>query len=219
MTKPRTIYTITFILIALILLLTAGYYLFFKRILADSIYGPEVSQIAKQIDLNNDGTNEALILSNHRKNSENRFFLDYKTKRENSRLELTGFESSASFCSDPTPKINSQTRIICLTDFVGAHSQNIELVNLINNQLAAINFLKEGSKSINIYSDAPNFGFKDLNRDGNLVFYLDDRNYDLDPTLDSWRSYYYFKDGEFIFDHAVSLKGGVEALDQQGKIN
>jgi hypothetical protein len=196
-----------------------AYYIYFKRILADTIYGTEISKVTKQIDINNDGINEAIILSQFKKDGKNIFVIDYESKVSDSQLELEGFESGVDFCPDPFPKISKDKRIICTYGFVGAHSENIQLFQILNNKLEVLKIVTQESKLINISSDVPKFGFEDLNHNGNLYFYVEDRNYNLDPTLDSWRSYYYFRDGEFIFDHKIALQGGIETSNQQGKIN
>lgn len=219
MIKPRVVYIIIISVFAVILIFVLGYYIFYKRILADSVYGPEINKTVKQVDFNGDGINEAIIVSEHQKNGNNIFLLEYKSKKEIFTLELKGFESIVDFCPDPFPKMNDSTRIICLYGPVGVHSQNVEFVRLINSQLKSIDINSGDTKLANISSDAPKFGFEDLNQDGNLYLYIDDRNYDLDPILDSWRSYYYFKDNEFIFDHKVALENGIETSNQQGKIN
>jgi hypothetical protein len=219
MIAPRTAYIITISIVILVLVLVLAYYIFYKKILADSIYGQEQNRVTKQIDLDNDGFSDEIILFEFKKNNSNIFMLGYKSKSQDSYLELNGFESIADFCPDPFPKINSSTQIICVSGFVGAHSANIELIKLIDYKLVPINFNKDGSKITNISSDAPMFGFEDVNHNGELTFFIDDRNYDLDPTLDSWRSYYYFKDGEFNFDHTISLRDGIKNLNQEGKIN
>ena len=219
MIRPRIIYIIISSVLILILISVLAYYIYFKRILADSIYGTETGKVTKQVDINNDGVNEAIILSQHKKGNKDIFIIDFKSKNNDSQLELMGFESGADFCPDPFPKINSNKQIICTSGFVGAHSQNIQLFQIVNDQIEPIKIVNQESKSVNISSDAPKFGFEDLNHNGNLYFYVEDRNYDFDPTLDSWRSYYYFKDDEFIFDHKVALQGGIETSNQQGKIN
>ena len=219
MIRPRTIYIIISSVLILILILVLSYYVYFKRILADTIYGSEISKITKQIDINNDGINEAIILYQYKKDSKDIFVIDYESKSSDTKIELKGFELGADFCPDPFPKVNPNNQIVCTYGFVGAHSQNIQLFQVINDKLEIIKIANQESKFDNISSDAPKFGFEDLNQNGNLYFYLEDRNYDLDPTLDSWRSYYYFKDGEFIYDHKVSLQGGIETSNQQGKIN
>lgn len=219
MIRPRTLYIIISSALILILVLVLAYYVYFKRILADSIYGTEISRIVRQVDINNDGANEAIILSQYKKGNKDIFIIDYESKRNDSQIELEGFESAADFCPDPFPKVSPNKQIICTYGFVGAHSQNIQLFKIADNELKPIKIVNQGLKLNNISSDAPKFGFEDLNQNGNLYFYIDDRNYDLDPTLDSWRSYYYFRDGEFIFDHKIALQGGMETSNQQGKIN
>lgn len=219
MIKPRTLYIISISIIALVLIGVAAYYVFFKGILADSIYGTKVSEQSRQFDLNNDGASEAFILTNYKKGNDNVFVLNYKAHGVNAHLELAGFESEANFCSDPFPLVNTKERLICFYGIVGVHSQNIEFVRVTGVTLLPVNFINAGVKTENISSDVPNFGFLDLKSNGNQYFYLDNRNYDLDPTLDSWRSYYYFKESEFIFDNKVMLQLPTEASDQEGRIN
>lgn len=219
MIRPRTIYLIISLVLILILLLTLSYYIYFKRILADTIYGTEISKITKQTDINNDGVNEAIILSQYKKDNSDLFFVNYESRSSDSEIELSGFESVVDFCPDPFPTISPDKRIVCLYGYVGVHSQNIQLFQIIDNQLEILYIVNQESKLSNIFSDAPKFGFEDLNQSANLYFYIDNRNYDLDPTLDSWRLYYYFKDGEFVFDHKIALQGGIESSNQQGKIN
>lgn len=219
MIRPRNIYIIISLVLTLILILILAYYVYFKRILADSIYGLEISKITKQVDINNDGAAEAIILSQYKKGDKDIFIVDYESKINDSQVKLAGFESGADFCADSFPKINLNDQIICIYGFVGVHSQNIQLFQIVDRQLEPLNIVNQESKLTNIFSDVPKFGFEDLNHDGNLYLYIDNRNYDLDPVLDSWRSYYYFKDGEFIFDHKIALQEGIETSNQQGKIN
>ena len=219
MKRSRLIGVVILIAAAVLLVGVLVYSLVYKKILADSIYGNEIDRISRQFDVDNDGLNENITILIYQKDSKNQFYLEVNhTKKSTVRLQLSGFENEANFCPEAFPQFNQPGRLICVFGPVGAHSENIELISyqLQTNQLTPTIFNLDQSKSDNIASDAPLFGFENNNR---LEFYVENRNYDADPTLDSLRSYYYFKDDEFLFDKTVPLVGGELNSNQEGKIN
>jgi hypothetical protein len=68
-----------------------------------------------------------------------------------------------------------------------------------------LSFKNDDSTQNRIISDVPSFGFLDLNKDNLDEFYVDNRNYEKDPTLDIFRSYYYFREGIFVYDHTEEI--------------
>lgn len=106
-------------------------------------------------------------------------------------IQLTGFESDPSLDS----KL-SHDGLLAIKGGVGAHSQNLVLLDPINFQL--INF-QNGETSSNITSDVPNFGW-----DGNR-FFGDVRDYDTDPINKAIRFFYRRQGDTLVFDKSVKI--------------
>lgn len=210
MINSKTFYKIFICIVAVVLLSVIGYYVVYKPTLADSVYGERKNSVVKQVDLDGDGTSEAVILSEYLNGSKITFVLEYQSKVGKLSAKLTGFEATVDFCPDSFVQITPNEKLICLYGAVGAHSQNIQLFKYDGEKLLAV---------FNTYSDAPRFGYIEANSSSNLELFVDNRNYDLDPTLDSRRTYYYFKDNQFIIDRVEDRRENAESSDQTGAIN
>ena len=191
MSRTRVIYSLLFAVIFLILLLIIIYFLINGRIFADSPYGTEMSRLDRSFDLNSDGKVETVSVVRYKNNAKDNFILSVVDKGGKIySFNLVGFESEVTFCKANELIANLQDKIICLRGYVGVHSENIQLVTFNGRSLLPIDFSNDGLEVDRITSDAPNFGFKDLNNDNMVEMYVDNRDYEKDPTLDILRSYY-----------------------------
>lgn len=206
MSRTRVIYLIIFATFFLILLAIVVYYLIYSRIFADSTSGLEISRQSKNWDVDSDDHKEAVSLAKYQNGSKNTFRLIVaKDNGKNYSLELTGFESEVGFCKDNELIPIEQFKIICLSGYVGVHSQNIQLLLFDGTNLKPIQFKNSESSENRITSDVPNFAFTDLNNDNLNELYIDNRDYEKDPVLDILRSYYYFIDGVFRYNNVESI--------------
>jgi len=115
------------------------------------------------------------------------------------RLRVDGFEDLAAVCSQPTFQIGG-TNIMCLRGYVGAHSENVVMINL--DKFIPIEFADDENIDYNIISDAPYFVF-DTALPGELA--ADMRNYDKNPLIDSIRSYFKWDGTKFAFDKSEEI--------------
>lgn len=219
MNRTRLIYVLVLALVLLILLGIVVYYLVYGRILADSPYGTEVSRQSKSWDLDSSGQTEKVAVIKYQDGTKNSFVLSViDSNNKNYNLNLEGFESEIAFCAENELISLDQDKLICLDGYVGAHSQNIQLVVFNGSSLKPVRFVGNETDQSQITSDAPNFGFIDLNGDALQELFVDNRDYDKDPTLDILRSYYYFRDGSFKFDHLDYIHNN-EQTNGDGRIN
>lgn len=117
---------------------------------------------------------------------------------KNLSIDLTGFEDSVLPCKTSDGYLGDEFRdILCLTGDVGAHSQNLSLIRVLDDKLEPVYFMNGSDKLVNITSDVPNIQIKDYNNDGKNELVIDSRDYDNDPTIDSIRNVYILKDGVF----------------------
>jgi len=219
MIKPKIVYISVLVLIFFILLAVLLYYLVRAKIFADSPYGQEVARQVRSWDIDFDGNNENVSLVKYNNGRENNFIL-MLTKDNGSKysIVLDGFESDTSYCSDSEITIFGQERLICINGYVGAHSQNMQFLLLRDDTLKPVEFINNDSSQNRIASDQPAYSLLKDENGGNIGISIDNRNYDKDPTLDIIRSYYYFKEDAFIFDHSEVIDN-LNELNQQGTIN
>lgn len=219
MSRTRVIYLSVLAGFLLVLLAIVIYYLIHGRIFADSLSGTEIARQSRSWDLNSNGVEESVFVIKYRNGSRNNFILTViATNNKKYSLNLSGFEDEVSFCPGNELVTIDQQKVICLSGYVGVHSENIQLVEFNGVTLKPIRFLNDESVQDNIFSDAPAFGFKDVNNDNLIEFYTDNRNYDKDPVLDTLRSYYYFIDGAFRFNNVESIHYN-EQISGDGRIN
>lgn len=118
---------------------------------------------------------------------------------QKSSVKLAGFESTVSLCKDNPIKLQ-KGYAICLIGNVGAHSQNLELVQYFDHNLTDIKVTNGDSIESNVVSDVPSFSFTDKNNDSFLDLIADQRDYDTDPLNNSIRSNYLSSESGFVFD-------------------
>lgn len=218
MIRTRVIYLSVLAVFLLILLGVLIYYFIHGRIFADSPYGTEINRQSRDWDLNSDGMKESISVIKYQSGSKNNFILALVTNNKNYSLSLTGFEDEISFCPNNELVSVGREQIVCLSGYVGVHSENIQLIKFDGTNLNPVHFINNGSDENNIYSDAPIFGFADTNNDNLVDFYVDNRDYDNNPVLDTLRSYYYFIDGAFRFNNVESIHYN-EQISGDGRIN
>lgn len=219
MSRTRVIYLSVLAVIFLILLGIAVYYLIYSRILADSSYGTEIERQSRNWDIDSDGKKETVSIIKYSSSSKNNFILTATDDdSRNYSLGLIGFESDASFCKDNELVSINHTNVVCLSGYVGVHSENIQLIEFDGKNLKPIYFFNNESNENHIASDSPMFGFIDINGDNLAEFYVDNRDYDKDPVLDILRSYYYFIDGVFRYHNVESIYNE-EQTSGDGRIN
>ena len=110
--------------------------------------------------------------------------------------QLPGFEDEVFPCKTDNGYLGDDFKdVLCLTGNVGVHSQNIALIRVYNDKFQPIYFQNGAEKLANIVSDVPNIQLKDYNNDGKDELVVDSRDYDSDPTVDSIRNAYVFKNG------------------------
>lgn len=117
-------------------------------------------------------------------------------------LGLTGFEEEVNLCTDHQIDFPLNTKSVCLAGEVGAHSMNLQIIQLTTTGLKAVSFSPAtGSGSPNIASDLPFFSFKDINNDNILDLAVYNRDYDTDPLRYAFKSYYLGdREGSYHFD-------------------
>jgi len=115
------------------------------------------------------------------------------------QLKLSGFENEVLFCPDfSTLKLNDD--VVCLTGFVGAHSQNLQLVSIKDGDLGTVSFLTNGgNEAENIMSDLPKMRVIDYNEDGKDDIMVYNRNYDKDPLANSIVGTFEYEEGKYKF--------------------
>lgn len=201
----------------LVVVATAVYSLIRNGVFADASKN-YYDQIKISNDINGDGSDEQLTINVTKEAEKYTFNLEiFKGKKTLGNLELSGFESNISFCSDPVIIIDS-VKTICVQGFVGVHAENIQLIKY-SSGLSLLRFNQDGRLLDNIITDAPNFSFeKELDKINGI--YLDNRNYTKDPVVDIIRSHYYLSDGVLVFRNNEELKMTVPKNDEgDGKIN
>ncbi len=176
----------------------------------ESEWGKPVWQTSKNWDIDFDGKEEYLELASYKKDDVHisylitkKGFMSYKN------IELSGFEEDLAFCPLPSFSDASSNYYLCIFGEVGAHSQNIQILQWPG--LTSVNFEKGGVVSPNMISDLPNFDFDYSNREKTAMFF-DYRNYNLDPLKDVIREHYTL-DSRQIFRY-----DGVEMINAEGLI-
>lgn len=206
------------------ILLVSAFVMFRNGIFASEIEdrGRVKDQIQANIDLNNDGKNEKILVTAYESNNDNHylFYLDVKESIfVNLNSILSGFEKEISFCPDKIIKKDGYPNMLCITGYVGAHSQNIQFFTLQNDQLDLIKFSRDTTLGDSISSDSPNFGFNLGPDSDKLEFYADNRDYNKNPLVDIKRDYYYFKNNLMMFDRLENLEYNGTGFENVGQIN
>ena len=186
----------------LLLVITIVYYLFNSGVFADDTYiagQPEV-QIDQMEDIDGDGDDEKITLLTYKVEEDYVFILQINdglfSKR---RLTLENFEIDLRFCNANVINTDSENKLICLVGYVGVHSERVEVIEYKNNRFNKIYFTRDGLKSDNMISDAPNVHVDSIG-DKVAEICVDSREYEKDPLLDFLRTCYILNDNnEFEF--------------------
>src|SRR3989339_907218 len=190
-----------FILIVLALAVSLSVVYLYGRISADESVpgGKIVSSKTTQSELNGDGRAEQIEINKYQNGERYDFYLlikkpfyGYETQR------LSGFEEEIDFCENPTVGIGNNMSLLCLTGYVGVHSQNIQLIGY-DSSIKNIPFRKNDKALLSVYSDAPKFEISDQDSNQPAKVCLMNRNYDLDPLVDTTQDCYYFSEERFIY--------------------
>ena len=151
------------------------------------------------IGANGDGRAEQIEINKYQNGERYDFYLlikkpfyGYETQR------LSGFEEEIDFCENPTVGIGNNMSLLCLTGYVGVHSQNIQLIGY-DSSIKIIPFRKNDKALLSVYSDAPKFEISDQDSNQPAKVCLMNRNYDLDPLVDTTQDCYYFSEERFIY--------------------
>ena len=119
-------------------------------------------------------------------------------------IKLRGFEDDVVPCNQNIFSQNIPDSI-CLIGYVGAHSQNIQFINIDNSKFSPIQILHEnGEEDENLISDNPRFSV--AKKDETLFLYADQRDYDSNPLDRVIRSSYVYHDNKIIFDKKITLQ-------------
>ena len=218
MNRAKLVYFIIFGSLLLLTLALVVYYLLNGQISADTFRGVEMARQEKSWDVDFDGAAETVSVIKYRNGSKNQFeiaVLDQNNKHYS--MKLSGFEDDISYCPENELIPIGQRNYICIRGYVGVHSENIQLVVFEGTAIWPVKF-KNDFEQDHLVSDAPNFAFANLNNDNLVDFYIDNRNYEKDPTLDIFRSYYYFIEDAFVYNHVDEMHFD-QKLEEQGKIN
>ena len=92
--------------------------------------------------------------------------------------------------------------MLCLSGFVGAHSENIELISL--DKFQPVLLYKDNQTESNVYSDVPKFEFNSIGSTVSLT--IENRNYDKDPIADVIADNYIWHEGSFVFDKTELIR-------------
>lgn len=119
-------------------------------------------------------------------------------------IELSGFEDDVMLCNQNILS-RSISSSVCLIGYVGAHSQNIQFIEINDPNFAPIKIVHEnGEERENLISDNPTISA--VEKDNKLFLYADQRNYDLDPLSSIIRHVYIYQDNKMIFDKKMTLQ-------------
>lgn len=160
------------------------------------IYAYESGEFGRQIQIRNFSLSGQgnFSLTQFQKDKVKSWILTKYGLWSNININLIGFEDSVDLCRENIHKIDD-TNILCLKGYVGAHAENIALVDLAKFQL--VKFDDGVNTNYNVISDEPLFSWKESDP---RKFVTDMRNYDKNPLSDSIRSYYRWDKDRFIFD-------------------
>lgn len=172
--------------------------------------GEAVASLSRVMDLYGNGKMQSVVLTTYHQNNKYQSQLTVKDGFWRKRsINLAGFEQEAYLCLPETIELSGGDRALCITGFVGVHSQNIQIIDLKN--MLPIKFLDQtGVMRDNMVTDAPNY-LLDKDKD-KISIIIDNRNYDKDPIIDIKREYYYLKDNVFRFDQEelISEAGSIK---------
>ena len=178
-TKKKVIYSVVTIIV-----LTFSIFYTLKKVpvFADTINDQIVSKEEFNLQIAGENTQTKFSIIGY-KNSEfqNRYYLKiYMNWFKSEEIELEGFEKSATFIKQSQ---KDGIAYLLITGDVGAHSQNLNVVEIENGNLSLAEFEKDGKKDKIIYSDWPKFELINENSDQlsiNIYF----RDYNKDPLTD-----------------------------------
>lgn len=160
----------------------------------------------KEFIQNIDGKNHNFEIKTYKNGMDFHSYLIEDRFLNSNYIELTGFEDNVLPCQNNPVQLGGDLgEAICLINVVGAHSQNLMLIQYQNGNFSDINFSTPERTGKNITSDVPNMIFKDFDNDGNIDLAVDNRNYDLDPISSAIRSYYSCSKEGFIFDRSENI--------------
>ena len=158
---------------------------------------------SKDIEVTIGGRSEKFSIDKYQNNSEYQYFLVKKNLfGSKNKIKLSGFENELLLCEQKVIKLQNNEEAICLVGDVGAHSQNVQIIEYSNGRFAVIPFLRE-STSENITTDVPLFHFDEDSEKTKLI--IDQRNYDLNPLNSAIRSFYEISDKGFVFDEEENI--------------
>lgn len=188
------------IFVAIIVIFVAGaislIFLFRNSIFADQLRGDKVYENSISKDINQDGKSEDISVMFYSKNGKSSNYLTISgSKVKTASIKLSGFEDNVRFCEQSIYQFEAD-QIICVVGEVGVHSENLQFAKYKDGKISMVQFVKEGSSSPNIVSDVPKFSTSNLDSD---QFFVDNRNYDLNPVNDAVQSIYKYQDGGFTF--------------------
>jgi hypothetical protein len=190
-----------FVLIILALAVSLSAVYLYGRISADESVpeGKVISSKTTDLDLDGDGKKENIQINKYQNGESFDFYLQIKKPFYSYEMQrLSGFEEEADFCENPTIDIGGGERLLCITGYVGVHSQNIQFIGYDGN-IKIIPFIKDDKALLSVYSDAPKFEITDENSGQSAKICLMNRNYDMDPLIDTIRECYYFSGERFIY--------------------
>lgn len=190
-----------FALIFLALAVSLSVVYLYGRISADESVpeGKVISSKTADLDLDGDGKKENIQINKYQNGRRLDFYLQIKQPFYGYEMQrLSGFEEEADFCENPTIDIGSDKKLLCITGFVGVHSQNIQFIRY-KGSIEIISFEKDDEALLSVYTDAPIFETTDENSGQSAKICLMNRNYDMDPLVDTIRECYYFSGERFIY--------------------
>lgn len=198
MSKKRA--KILLILTLAVLVFGAIFYFYkYSKIKADSDLGFLKSE--KNFDLVLDEKNIKFAIKSYKNDEITTSYLFFSNVFKIKRVQLVGFEDDINLCGNPVIKLGGKDAI-CLVGDVGAHSQNIALVN---NGISLVEILEENSNLKNVITDSPNYFFLDYNEDSELDLIIDNRDYEKDPLVNAIRKYYRWAGSGFVFDKVEDI--------------
>ncbi len=180
-----------FIILITVAVISASFYFGLQKVRADSVvdWGVLISKQNISISRKNN-----FILSKYQKEKNINWVITKIGLWTNQNLVLAGFEDSVQLCQKNVYQIGD-IQTLCLSGFVGAHAENVVLIDLTKFQ--PIEFTDFVGKHFNIISDVPYFIFSNNEKQ---IFISDMRNYDKNPLSDSIRNYYSWDGQRFVFD-------------------
>lgn len=209
----KIIYIIISVAIFLAGLSTAVYSLIRNGIFADSSQG-YYDQIKLTENVDSNDKKELININVSKNGNAFSFVLEVKNGRKLlSTINLSGFENIIGYCETPILNLSDGKKAICVSGYVGAHSENLQIVKF-DGKLTLIPFNQGESPIKNMVTDAP---YYTLNNNNGIFegIEIDSRNYDKDPVVDIIRSHYYLVRDELILQNREEIKMP-SALEESG---